>query len=159
MAVQAFLRWFVVVRIHAEAGGRADFFGGLVQLDCLAGGVGAGAADDGHSAGGELDRQLDDTDVLFDVEGWRFAGGADGNQAVDAAANLKFDLLPQSIFIDFALTEGGDHCCECAAEHGDDCRQPGRLDKTEGGQIALDRVCEAKFQCVADQGVADRNLG
>ncbi len=89
MLVEAFLRGLVVVGADLQGGVGAGLLGEGGQLDGLGGGVGAGAGDDGDAAVGGTDDPLDDLLVLFVVEGGRFAGGADGDDAVGAALDLE----------------------------------------------------------------------
>ncbi len=91
MPEEAFLRGLVVVGGHEQRGVGAGFFRLDGEGDGFAGGVGAGAGDHFAAPGGELDGAADDVEVLLVVEGGRFAGGADGDDAVDARGDLRFD--------------------------------------------------------------------
>ena len=90
--VEAFLRRLVVVRHHRQARRRAPAVLRVRgQLDRFGRRVGAGAGDDRDAAARELDRRLDEQAVLVDVDGRRFAGRADDDDAGGAVRDVEID--------------------------------------------------------------------
>ena len=110
MLEQALLTGLVVVGHHRQHRIGAAVFRRRGQLDGLQGVVGAGSGNDRHPALDRFDGQLDDPLVLVKAQGGRLAGGAAGDDAVNAAGDLKFDQVNQTLFIDPALVHGGDQC-------------------------------------------------
>ena len=78
------------------------------QADGLAGAVGARAGHDLDAAGRLLDHGGDDALVLLVVERGRFAGGADGRQAVGALLDVPVHQAAQALEIDVAAAKRGD---------------------------------------------------
>ena len=107
VAVEAFLAGLVVVGIDGEPGGGAGLPGEGVEFDGLGGGVGADAGDDRDAAARRGDGGFDDALVLGPVEGGRFAGGSDGDEAVDAAGDLAFDLFAEAVLVELAFAKRG----------------------------------------------------
>ena len=105
---ETFLAGLVIIRGHEQEGVGAGFVGTLREVEGFGRGVGARAGHDRDAASGELDRLADDFDVLVVVEGGGLAGGADGDQAVDAVLDLEFDQLLQVIPGHRSIEEGGD---------------------------------------------------
>ena len=56
----------------------------------------------------QLDGELDHPEMLLHVEGGRFAGGADGNHAVDARGDLLLQEMGDGGFVDAAVAKGSD---------------------------------------------------
>src|SRR5665213_734060 len=88
-----------------------------MEFHRLAGGVGADAGDHRDAPFGELHCKLEHAGVLLEIERGRFAGGSDGDEAVDAVLDLIFDLFAKASFIELAAAERGDHCRVCAVKH------------------------------------------
>jgi len=55
--------------------------------------------------------------VFLEIDGGRFTGGANGDEAIDAALDLEFHLFAQTVFIETAFAEGRDHGGKCTGEH------------------------------------------
>ena len=108
MTEETFLAGLVVIRGDEQERVGSGFVGALGQVEGFGRGVGARAGHDRDAAGGELDRLTDDFDMLVVVESRGFAGGADGDQAVDASCDLEFDQLLQVIPGHRSIEEGGD---------------------------------------------------
>src|SRR5205814_6577268 len=72
---------------------------------------------DGDAFVGELDGERNDPLVFGEVERGGFAGGADGDEAVDALRDLEFNLLAQASFIQLSIAERRHHRCHCTAVH------------------------------------------
>jgi len=85
MLEQSFLRRFVVIRRDLERTVRADILGPLRQINRLFRRVRAGAGNDFDFAAGKCHRTFDDANMFLAIHGRRFAGGADGYDAVHAA--------------------------------------------------------------------------
>ncbi len=88
------------------------------QADGLLGGVGAGAGDHRHAAGGDLDAQLHHPAVLLVAEGRRLAGGAHRHQPVHPAGDLALHERAERRFVDRAVLERGDERRDSALEQG-----------------------------------------
>ena len=80
-------------------------------------GIGAGAGEHLDFAGGELHGQLDDADVLLAIHRGRFAGGADGHDAVHAALDLDFDQAFERGLVNRAVAERRDNGGVSSGEH------------------------------------------
>ena len=91
MLEQALLRRLVVIRRDLQRAVRAGFLRVLREIDRFLGGIRARAREDLDSARGEFHRQRDDLHVLLVIDRGRFAGGADGHDAVHSALDLHFD--------------------------------------------------------------------
>ena len=65
--------------------------------------VAAGAGEDGHLALGLFDRDLDDAEVLVAGERRALAGGAAGDQKIDARFDLAAHQPAQSRFVQRAV--------------------------------------------------------
>jgi hypothetical protein len=96
MPVQPVLRRLVVIRNDRQARGRAGFLRRLGELDRLGGRVPAGAGDHRDAAFRVLDRDPDQFLVLVEIDGRRFAGRADYDDAVGAFRNMPIDQLAKA---------------------------------------------------------------
>ena len=85
-------------------------------------GVGAGAGDHRHAAGGVGDDGADNAEVLLVGHRGRLAGGADGHQAVDPPFDLEGDEFLEAGVVNLALGKGryerSDRAGERAEFHG-----------------------------------------
>lgn len=63
-------------------------------------GEGADAWDDGDAAGGGSDAEVCEVVAFGEGEGGEFAGGAAGDEAVDAGLNHVFDVGVEAGFVD-----------------------------------------------------------
>ena len=118
MLVEALLRRFVVVGRDLQRRIRTGAFRFLCELYRLIGGVGAGTRDDFASSIDEFHGELDHAVVFLMGERGRFAGRADGDDAVDAALYLRLDERAQSRLIYCAIRgKGGDYGCVCSSVH------------------------------------------
>ena len=66
---------------------------------------------------GEFHRQRDDVDVLLVIHRGRFAGGADGHDAVHAALDLELNQAFEGGFIQPAVFERRDNRGVSSGEH------------------------------------------
>jgi len=118
MPEESLLRRAVVVGGDDEEGVGARGDGGGGEVHGLAGRVGAGAGDHRHAAARVLDHAANDLEVLAVVHGGRFAGGADGHEAVDAGLDLEVHQAAEFVVGDRAGAErrgaGGDGAGEPA---------------------------------------------
>ena len=104
MAVLAFLRGLVVVGRGGEdavdAGARGDFFR---LLDGVVRGVGGRAGHDGDASGDDFDGGVDDVQPFVVGERGSLAGGAAGNQEINAGLDLPRDQIAQGSVVDGAV--------------------------------------------------------
>jgi hypothetical protein len=70
-------------------------------------GVGSCSGDNGHAAGCHFDGGVDDVEPLIARECWSLAGGAAGNEEVDAGVDLPRDQVAQSGVVDGAILMKG----------------------------------------------------
>ncbi|MNX48298.1 hypothetical protein D3C86_788760 [compost metagenome] len=116
--IQAFLGRLVVVRHDQQAGIGAGFLGVTGQFDGFAGRVGAGTGDHRNAAIDLLDHGTDDCDVLVDVEGCRFAGGADGDNGMGAVFKVEVHEFAEAVPVKTPLCiHGSDQCHHTARNH------------------------------------------
>jgi len=80
-------------------------------------GIGAGAGDDFDFAGGKLDGEGDDVEVLFVVDRGRFASGANGHDAIHARLNLNFNQAFERGFVNFAVFKRRHNCSIGSSKH------------------------------------------
>ena len=89
------------------------------QLNGVGGVVGARARDHRNAAVGALHAEAHNLLVLRVAQGGALAGGAAGNQRIDAGFNLPVDQAAVGFVIHFAACgEGGDQCGGDAFEDG-----------------------------------------
>jgi hypothetical protein len=98
--VEAFLGGLVVVGRDGEDAAHAQVFEFARQFDDFARVVAARAAQHRHAALGLIDRDLDNAQVFGAREGGAFAGGAAGDQEVDARIYLAAHQTPQGCFVE-----------------------------------------------------------
>ena len=91
----------------------------LSQGDRLAGGVGAGPGDHGHTAGGLLNGHFHHAVVLLVTEGRRLPRRPARDNAVYASLNLEVDEPPEAGLVELAVPEGCDDGSEAALKHDD----------------------------------------
>ena len=120
VAVQAFLRRLVVVRHDRQAGGGAGFLRRLGELDRFGRRVAAGAGDDRDAPARVLHGDADQLLVLVEVDGRRFAGRADDDDAVRALGGVPVDEIPEAREVERAvLAHGSDDGDQAAGDHAD----------------------------------------
>ncbi len=116
MAVLAFLRGLVVVGRGGEdgvdSGARGDFFG---FLDCVVRGVRRGSGDDGDASGGDFDGGVDHVEPFVVGERGRLAGGAAGNEKINAGLDLPRDQIAQGCVVDGAILMKRSYECGATA--------------------------------------------
>ena len=105
---EAFGAGLVIIGSDDEHGVGSGFVGAVSEGNGFAGGVGAGASDDGDAACDSVDDGADDLEVFVVIERGRLAGGPDGDEPVDAGAELGFDQFSEVVVGHFALVEGRD---------------------------------------------------
>ena len=88
MLVEAFLRGLVVVRRDGENAVGAQGFDFVREFDDFVGVVAAGAGEHGNFALGLFQRDLHHAQMLGASERRALAGGAAGNQEIDAGLDL-----------------------------------------------------------------------
>ena len=116
MAVLAFLRGLVVVGRGGEdvvdSGARGDLFR---FLDGVVGGVGRRAGHDGDASGHDFDGGVDDVEPFVVGESGRLAGGAAGNQKINAGLDLPCDQIAQGCVVDGAILMKRSYECGATA--------------------------------------------
>ena len=103
MAVDAFLRRFVVVRYHGERGIRAGANCRVGQLDGFAGAVHAGTGDYRDAAVGKTDGRLDYFNLFRHAERGALAGGADSDNGIGAVGNMPINQALELFVVDTAI--------------------------------------------------------
>ena len=154
MAILALLRGLVVVGRGGEdgvdSGARGDFF---CLFDRVVRGVGGGAGDDGNASGCDFDGGVDHVEPFVVRESGSLAGGAAGNEEINAGFDLPCDQIAQGCVVDGAvLMKGSDEGGATATElHRNKITRMGS-DGNSGGRRA--HVGSAEFA-----GVASRKAG
>ncbi len=104
MAVLAFLRGLVVVRVRREDGvdtrARGEFFRFFYRLVRRVRGC---AGNDGDASGGDFDGRVDDVQPFVVRESRSLAGGAAGDEEIDARFDLPRDQIAQGGVVDGAV--------------------------------------------------------
>ena len=96
----------------------ADRFGVLHQFDRLGRRIRASAGDHRHTAASGLNAKFNHPAVFIVTQGSGLAGGADGNEAVDAAGDLALDQGHEGAFVDLAIAERRDERRHDATKEG-----------------------------------------
>ena len=122
MLEQALLRWLVVIRRNLQRAVCANGLGGLGEVNCLGGGVGAGAGQDLHPALGRLHSEFDDTDVLVETKRGRLSGSSDGDDPIDPPTNLILNEFLKSLFVNAPLPERRDNGGVSSCKHCQNAR-------------------------------------
>ena len=116
MAVLAFLRGLVVVRRRGEdgvdSGARGNFFR---LLDRVVRRVGRRSGDDGHAPGRDFDGRVDYVQPLVVRERGRLAGGAAGNQKINAGLDLPRDQIAQGSVVDRTILMKRSYQCSATS--------------------------------------------
>ncbi len=132
MLKQALLGRLVVIWRHLQRAIRARLLRVLRQVDGFAGRIAAGAGEHFDFAAGKLDGQLDDMDVFVVVESGRFARGADGDNAINAAADLRLDQALQGGLVNLSIPERSNNRSVSSSKHVQSIKTnpiaPGKID-------------------------------
>ncbi len=118
MGVEPFLGGLVVVGRDHQRGIGAGRFGVLGELDCLGGGIGAGARDDGHTPARGLDAELGHAHVFGVGERRRFPRSSYGDETVGTLGNVPFHEVLKGFFVDGTVLERCHQRDDGALEHG-----------------------------------------
>src|SRR5450631_263680 len=110
MAILPLLRGLVVVRRGSKdvihPGARGDLFG---FFDCIVRGVGGRAGHDRYASGDHFDRRIDYIEPFVVGERRSLAGGAAGNQKINAGLDLPCDQIAQGRVVEGTILMKGSY--------------------------------------------------
>ena len=116
MAIEAFLRRFVVVRSHDQSRVGSELFCLHGEKNRFLCGVRAGASDYLAATFGGLDGDANHFGVFLVGEGGRLPGGTYGDNSLHASLNLGFDEAPKGLAIEGSVAKGCNKGGVCAGE-------------------------------------------
>src|SRR5262249_31015024 len=115
---ESFLGGLIVIGSDLQGAVRAHFLRILSKVNGLARSIAACPRQYFDAPRREPDGQCNDVDVLFVTDRGRFPRGADGNNPIYAAFDLRLNQFFERRLIDFSLLERRDNRRVSPGEHG-----------------------------------------